>query len=88
MRLATNPGSKQSQIAAALPQRAAPMARRVKVTKAPRSRCRLSADDEAAILAWMGSIGESDPGIIGEIVGRCRNNRSAQEYFLRRAAEG
>jgi hypothetical protein len=48
---------------------------------------RLSHDDEAAVLRWLASIGETDPGEIAATIARCRSRREAREYFIGRAAE-
>ncbi|WP_295448244.1 hypothetical protein [uncultured Thiodictyon sp.] len=47
----------------------------------------LSQDDEAAVLRWLASIGETDPGEIAATIARCRSSAAAREYFVGRAAE-
>ena len=36
---------------------------------------------------WLTHIGETDPAIIGEVLGRCRQDPGALAYFTQRAAE-
>lgn len=48
----------------------------------------MSAADEQAILAWLASIGETDPATIGDVIGRCRADADARGYYLMRAAAG
>ena len=43
--------------------------------------------DEAAILAWLNHIGETDPPTIGEVIDRCRSDLEARGYFVGRAME-
>ena len=44
-------------------------------------------DQEAAILAWLAHIGETDPAIIAEVLASCRRDGEALAYFLGRAGE-
>jgi hypothetical protein len=48
----------------------------------------LTADKEAAIRSWLVNIGEGDLRIVDETVERCRQDASAQAYFLGRARQG
>jgi hypothetical protein len=45
----------------------------------------LSRDGEAAILAWLSAIGETDPVTIGEVIDSCRSDAGARAYFIERA---
>jgi len=45
----------------------------------------LTGDQEAAVLAWLSEIGETDPAIIAEVLTGCRRNADAREYFAGRA---
>jgi len=48
----------------------------------------LAGDQEAAILAWLAQIGESDQTIIDDVLTLCRHDADARQYFLGRAVEG
>lgn len=43
--------------------------------------------DEAAILAWLGRIGETDEDTILDVLNSCRNNVKARESFIREAQQ-
>ena len=45
----------------------------------------LSRDGEAAILAWLAAIGETDLVTIGEVIDSCRSDAEARAYFIGRA---
>ena len=45
----------------------------------------LSSDEESNIRAWLGHIEESDPTIIAEVLGKCRDDLDARRYFLKRS---
>lgn len=47
----------------------------------------MTADQEQAVLAWLGSIGEDDPAIVGDVLNRCQHDAECRDYYLRRAAE-
>lgn len=47
----------------------------------------LSGTDEAAVRAWLAHIGEIDPACISEVLGLCRQDATALDYFLGRARE-
>lgn len=42
----------------------------------------LTADQEAAIRAWLAHIGETNPATIAEVMTRCRQDTRAREYCL------
>jgi hypothetical protein len=46
----------------------------------------LTANEEAAIRAWLALIDETDPAMIAEVMGQCQRDGDAREYFLGRAA--
>ena len=46
----------------------------------------LTAEEEAAIWAWLALIEETDPAIIAEVIGQCQRDADARDYFTRRAA--
>lgn len=46
----------------------------------------LTANEEAAIRAWLALIDETDPTMIAEVMGQCQRDGDAREYFLGRAA--
>ena len=46
-----------------------------------------TASDETAIRAWLELIEETDPAIIADVLGRCRTDPEARDYFTRRAAD-
>ena len=46
----------------------------------------LSAEEEAAIRAWLALIGETDPATIAEVIGQCQRDADARAYFTGRAA--
>lgn len=45
----------------------------------------LAGDQEAAILAWLAQIGETDEAIVAEVLALCRHDDDARAYFLGRA---
>ena len=47
----------------------------------------LSGTDEAAVRAWLAHIGEIDPACINQVLGLCRQDATALDYFLRRARD-
>jgi hypothetical protein len=47
----------------------------------------LASDQEAAILAWLSEIGETDEAIVGDVLTQCRHDEDARQYFLDRAGE-
>lgn len=47
----------------------------------------LGGTDEAAMRAWLAHIGEIDPACISEVLGLCRQDAAALDYFLGRARE-
>ena len=46
----------------------------------------LTASEETAIRAWLALIEETDPVIIGEVIGQCQRDADARDYFTGRAA--
>ena len=46
----------------------------------------LTANEEAAIRAWLALIDEPDPAMIAEVMGQCQRDGDARGYFLGRAA--
>jgi hypothetical protein len=46
----------------------------------------LSAEEEAAIRAWLALIGETDPATVAEVIDRCQRDAGARGYFTGRAA--
>ena len=59
----------------------------VAVAEQPEPLPELSSDEESSILAWLAHIEETDPAIIAEVVDKCRNDREARRYFLKRSEE-
>ena len=47
----------------------------------------MTAEEEAAIRAWLAHIEETDADIIAEVLNRCRADPETRSYFLRRAEE-
>lgn len=47
----------------------------------------MTAEEEAAIRAWLANIKETDADIIGEVLDQCRADVAARAYFLWRADE-
>lgn len=47
----------------------------------------LTDDQEAAVLAWLAAIGETDEAIIGDVLRQCRQDEDARRYFLGRAGD-
>ena len=47
----------------------------------------LAGDQEAAVLAWLSEIGETDQAIVAEVLRQCRQDEEARRYFLGRAVE-
>jgi hypothetical protein len=48
----------------------------------------LSREAEAAVLAWLDQIGETDPAVIAEVLTACRSDPDALAYFAVSAARG
>jgi len=46
----------------------------------------LTAEDEAAIRAWLALIEETDPATIAEVIGQCQRDADARGYVIGRAA--
>ena len=46
----------------------------------------LTGSEEAAIRAWLALIEEFDPATVAEVVGQCRRDADARDYFTGRAA--
>ena len=46
----------------------------------------MTAEDEAAIRAWLALIEETDPATIAEVTDQCQQDEDARGYFLSRAA--
>ena len=46
----------------------------------------MTAEEEAAIQAWLKLIKETDPATIAEVFGRCQRDADARDYFAGRAA--
>jgi hypothetical protein len=46
----------------------------------------MTAEEEAAIRAWLKLIEETDPATITEVFGRCQRDADARDYFAGRAA--
>ncbi len=46
----------------------------------------LTASEEAAILAWLALIEETDLATIAEVIGQCQRDANARDYFTGRAA--
>lgn len=59
----------------------------VAVAKQPEPLSELSPNEESKILAWLAHIDETDPAIIAEVVDKCRNDREARRYFVKRSEE-
>lgn len=47
----------------------------------------MTAEEEAAIRAWVAYIEETDPATIADVLHQCRTDADAREYFVRRAEE-
>ena len=47
----------------------------------------LAGDQEAAVLAWLSEIGETDETTIADVLTLCRQDEDARRYFLGRAVE-
>ena len=47
----------------------------------------LAGDQEAAVLAWLSEIGETDETTIADVLTLCRQDEEARRYFLGRAVE-
>lgn len=47
----------------------------------------LTASEETAIRAWLALIEETDPATIAEVIGQCRRDADARDYFTGRAAD-
>lgn len=47
----------------------------------------LNSEGEAALLAWLTRIGESDEAIVGDVLALCRHDEDARQYFLGGAGE-
>ncbi|MEO6823771.1 MAG: hypothetical protein ABI167_03420, partial [Nitrosospira sp.] len=50
---------------------------------APQPSAPLEEKDEAAILAWLGRIGETDKDTILDVLNSCRTNAEARKFFIR-----
>lgn len=48
----------------------------------------LAGDQEAAVLAWLSEIGETDQAIVAEVLRQCRQDEEARQYFLGLAGAG
>jgi len=59
----------------------------VAVAEEPEPLPELSSDDESNIRSWLAHIEETDPAIIAEVMDKCRNDREARQYFLKRSGE-
>lgn len=46
----------------------------------------MTADEDAAIRAWLALIEETDPATIAEVIGQCQRDAEARDYFTGRAA--
>ena len=46
----------------------------------------MTADEEAAIRAWLALIEETDPATIAEVMSQCQRDADARDYFTGRAA--
>jgi hypothetical protein len=57
------------------------------VAEKPEPLSELSQDEETSIRAWLAYIEETDPAIIAEVLNKCRDNRDARRYFLKRSEE-
>lgn len=47
----------------------------------------VTADQEAAIRAWLAQIAETDEAIITHVLNRCRQDPGARDYFIRLASD-
>jgi len=47
----------------------------------------LTAEEDAAIRAWLELIEETDPATIAEVISQCQRDAEAREYFAGRAAD-
>ena len=47
----------------------------------------MTAEEEAAIRAWLVLIEETDPATIAEVMGQCQRDAAARDYFTGRAGE-
>ena len=47
----------------------------------------LPSRDEQAIRSWLALIGETDPAIIADVLGKCQRDPDALRYFLSRSKE-
>ena len=45
----------------------------------------LAPEDEARLRSWLDRIGEDDQTIVEHVIGRCRDDGSARDYFLAHA---
>lgn len=45
----------------------------------------MTAEEESAIRAWLGLIGETDPAAIADVLSQCRRNPDVRDYFTGRA---
>jgi len=45
----------------------------------------LSAEDEAAIRAWLAAIDETDPEAVADVIERCRQDQDARDYYTGQA---
>ena len=53
----------------------------------PESLKTINAEDEAAVLAWLASIGETDPQEITDALAKCASDPDALAYCLEQAAQ-
>ena len=54
---------------------------------APQPSAPLEEKDEAAILAWLGRIGETDEDTLLDVLDSCRTNAEARKFFISRALQ-
>ena len=59
----------------------------VTVAKSPQDQPPLTANEEAAIWAWLARIEETDPVIVAEVMKRCQRDAEARAYFIGQAME-
>jgi hypothetical protein len=46
----------------------------------------MTPDEEAAVMAWLALIEETDPATIAAVIGQCQRDADARAYFTGRAA--
>ncbi len=59
----------------------------VAVAKSPQDQPPLTANEEAAIWAWLARIEETDPVILADVMERCQRDAEARAYFIGQAME-